>query len=149
MPKIKAGKDFWSGIMFLCFAAVGILAARNYSTGVSGKMGPGYFPTLLAILLGALGLMLIAQSLVRGDEKLGRVKFKPLLLLVVSVVAFGVAIEPLGLVISLTITIAISAIAGRDAGFLEITALAAALAALSVGIFHYVLMLPLPIWPAF
>jgi hypothetical protein len=148
MPKIKAGKDFWSGIMFLCFAAVGILAARNYSTGVSGKMGPGYFPILLAFLLGALGLMLVAQSLVSGDEELGRMKFQPLLLLVVSVVAFGVAIEPLGLVISLIITVAISAIAGRESGLLQIAALAAVLAALSVGIFHYLLMLPLPIWSA-
>ena len=42
--RIRAPKDFWSGVMFCGFAAVGILAARGYSLGTAGKMGPGYFP---------------------------------------------------------------------------------------------------------
>jgi len=42
--RIRAPKDFWSGVMFCGFAAVAILAARGYSLGTAGKMGPGYFP---------------------------------------------------------------------------------------------------------
>jgi hypothetical protein len=148
MSNIKTGKDFWSGIMFLCFAAVGIFAARNYSMGTSGKMGPGYFPVALAILLGALGLLLVVRSIVSGDERVERMKLLPLFLLIVGVVAFGAAIEPLGLVIALATTVVVSAFASRESGPLEIAALAIALAAFSVGIFHYLLLLPLPIWPA-
>ena len=63
--KIRAPKDFWSGVMFCGFAAVGILAARGYSLGTAGKMGPGYFPLMLGIVLAALGAILIARSVVR------------------------------------------------------------------------------------
>lgn len=148
MLKIKAGKDFWSGVMFLCFTAVGLFIARGYSMGSSGEMGPGYFPIVLGIVLGALGLLLVARAIAVGDEPVESIAIRPLLLLVIAVVAFGVTIEPLGLVLSLILTISIAALAGRESGPLEIAVLAAALAILSVGIFHFALRLPLPIWPA-
>ncbi len=148
MLKIKAGKDFWSGVMFLCFAAVGLYIARGYSMGTSGEMGPGYFPVVLGVVLGALGLLLIARAITAGDEPVASATIRPLLLLVVGVVAFGETIEPLGLVLSLILTVAIAALAGRESGPLEIAILSVALAALSVGIFHFALRLPLPIWPA-
>ena len=50
---IRAPKDFWSGVMFFAFAAIAMLAARGYSLGSAGKMGPGYFPMLLGIVLAA------------------------------------------------------------------------------------------------
>ncbi len=43
MTRIWTGKDFWSGAMFVCFAAVGLFASRNYAMGSSGEMGPRYF----------------------------------------------------------------------------------------------------------
>ena len=61
---IRAPKDFWAGVMFCGFAAIGILAARGYSLGSAGKMGPGYFPLLLGIVLAAMGVILIARSVV-------------------------------------------------------------------------------------
>lgn len=149
MLKIKAGKDFWSGIMFLCFAAVGLFVARGYSMGSSGEMGPGYFPVVLGITLGALGIMLVARAITTEDEAVARLSLRPLLLLVIGVIAFGVTIQPLGLVLTLVLTVAIVALAGRESSPLQIAILAAALAALSVGIFHYALRLPLPIWPSF
>src|SRR5437764_15391207 len=60
--KIRAPKDFWSGVMFCGFAAVAIFAARGYSLGSAGRMGPGYFPLLLAGLLASLGGASIARS---------------------------------------------------------------------------------------
>lgn len=149
MLKIRAGKDFWSGIMFLCFAAVGLYLARGYSMGSAGEMGPGYFPVVLGVVLAALGLLLVGRAIGSGDEPVDHFSIRPLLFLVVAVVAFGVTIEPLGLVLSLIVTVALAALAGRESGPLEIGILAVVLAVLSVGIFHYALRLPLPIWPAF
>ncbi len=70
--RIRAPKDFWSGVMFCGFAAVAILAARGYSLGTAGKMGPGYFPLLLGGVLGALGAVLIGRSVVLDGEPLPR-----------------------------------------------------------------------------
>ena len=65
---IRAPKDFWSGIMFLAFAAVALLTARGYSLGSAGRMGPGYFPMLLGGVLALLGLVLVLRSLVIEGE---------------------------------------------------------------------------------
>jgi hypothetical protein len=135
--------------MFLCFAAVGLYICRGYSLDSAGKMGPGYFPMLLAILLGLLGLLLVARALTMGDEAVPALSIRPLLFLVIAVVAFGVTIQPLGLILSLLLTLAVAALASRETRIIETIILAVGLAALSVGVFYYALQLPLPIMPSF
>jgi len=149
MSKLHTGKDFWSGVMFLGFAAVAIYVARGYSMGTPGRMGPGYFPILLAIVLGLLGLILVARAMLTGDAAVSRIKIVPLLLVIAGVVLFGYTIQWLGLVISLMLTVALAAAAGRESRPLEVAVMAVALAAFSVTVFHYLLLLPLPIWPNF
>jgi hypothetical protein len=146
--KIRAPKDFWSGVMFCGFAVVAILAARGYSLGTAGKMGPGYFPLLLGGLLAALGAILIARSLVLSGEPVARFHIVPLAVIATAVCLFGVMIEPLGLVLSLAVLTLLSARAGAQFRLLETVALAAALIVFSVGVFVYALGLPLNIWPS-
>jgi hypothetical protein len=138
MHAFKSGKDFWSGVMFTFFAAVGLYIARGYPMGTAGRMGPGYFPVVLAFLLGALGLLLIGRALLIGDSEVARLRLSPLFL----------TIQPLGLVFALAMVAVFAAAAGRQSGYLEVGVMVTVLATFSVGIFHYVLMLPLPIWPS-
>src|SRR5918995_5426223 len=119
---IHAPKDFWSGIMFLAFAAVAIFVARGYSMGAAGRMGPGYFPMALGIVLGGLGLILAIRSFFVAGERVDGIALRPLLTIVLAVVLFGLLIQHLGLVISLIIPIAVSTFASRDSRPLEVTA---------------------------
>jgi hypothetical protein len=146
--KIRAEKDFWSGVMFLGFALVAIAAARGYSMGSGGKMGPGYFPMLLGIALAGLGALLVGRSLVLDGVRVTRLEVRPTLMIVLGVILFGLMIPYLGLVIALATVTAVSAFASRESRPLEVAALAAVLAAFSVGIFVYALRLPLSVWPA-
>lgn len=146
--RIRAPKDFWSGVMFCGFAVVAILAARGYSVGTAGKMGPGYFPLLLGGLLAALGGILIGRSLVLSGEPVAHFHVVPLAVIAAAVCLFGVMIEPLGLVLSLAVLTLVSASAGAQFRLLETVALAAALIVFSVGVFVYALGLPLNIWPS-
>jgi hypothetical protein len=145
---IRAPKDFWSGIMFLAFAAVALLAARGYSLGTSGRMGPGYFPLLLGAVLGGLGLILVVRSFFLAGEGLTRLQLLPLAVIAIGVCLFGLLIERLGLVISLIVVTMATALASRESRPVEFAALALVLAAFSVGVFVYALRLPLPVWPA-
>ena len=53
---IRAPKDFWSGVMFFAFAAIAHPGgAGTIQLGSAGKMGPGYFPMALGMLLGGHG----------------------------------------------------------------------------------------------
>jgi hypothetical protein len=146
--RIRAPKDFWAGVMFCGFAVVAILAARRYSLGSAGRMGPGYFPLMLAMVLGGLSAILIGRSLVIDGEPVPRLHGLPLAVIAVAVCLFGLAIEPLGLIVSLAMLIGLAAWAGPQFRLVETVALALALIAFSVGVFVYALGLPLNIWPS-
>ena len=147
--RIRAPKDFWSGVMFCGFAAVGIIAARGYSLGATGKMGPGYFPLLLGIVLAVLGLVLIARSVVLEGPPLPRFHFMPIAVIAFAVCLFGVLVEPLGLVVALAALTVPSALAGPEFRLEETMVLTLALIAFSIGVFAYALGLPLNLWPDF
>jgi putative tricarboxylic transport membrane protein len=145
---IRAPKDFWSGIMFIAFAAVAMLTARGYSLGSAGRMGPGYFPMMLGGALGILGLVLVARSLVIEGETIGRLRPMPLLVIALGVCLFGLAIERLGLLVALIAATAVTAFASRESRPLEVAALALVLGVFSVAVFVLALRLPLPLWPS-
>jgi hypothetical protein len=63
-------------------------------------------------------------------------------------VLFGIALQWLGLVAAVAVLVLVGAYAARNVRPLENLALAAALIAFSVGVFVWLLGLPLPLWPA-
>jgi hypothetical protein len=146
--RIRAPKDFWSGLMFCGFAAVAMLAARGYSLGTVGKMGPGYFPLLLGAVLAGLGGILIGRSLVFDGEPMARLHVLPIAVIAFAVALFGLMIEPFGLIVTLAVLTLVTAWAGADFRLVETAVLAVALIAFSIGVFVYLLGLPIAIWPS-
>jgi len=146
--RIRAPKDFWSGVMFGGFAAVALIAARGYSLGSTGKMGPGYFPLLLGFVLLVLGGVLIVRSVVLTGEPLPRFHLRPLIVIAVAVTVFGLMVERLGLVVALLVLTVFSAFAGPQFRWREAAALAVALTVFCIGVFVYALGLPLNLWPS-
>ena len=65
---IKSQKDFFSGVLFMGVGVAFALGAGNYSVGTGARMGPGYFPLMLGILLAVLGIVITFQSLVVETE---------------------------------------------------------------------------------
>ncbi|HKA81050.1 MAG TPA: tripartite tricarboxylate transporter TctB family protein [Xanthobacteraceae bacterium] len=146
--RIRAPKDFWAGVMFGGFAVIALLAARGYSVGSAGKMGPGYFPLLLGGVLGVLAAVLIGRSVVLDGEPLPRFHVLPLAVIATAVCLFGFFIEPFGLVVALAVLTVLSAAAGPQFRLPETLALTVALIVFSVGVFVYALKLSIPIWPS-
>jgi hypothetical protein len=64
---IKSQKDFFSGLMFLVVGLGFAVGAYSYGMGDGAKMGPGYFPRMLGIIL-ALGQRDHLQGLDRGHR---------------------------------------------------------------------------------
>ena len=146
--RIRAPKDFWSGVMFCGFAAVALVAARGYSLGSAGKMGPGYFPLVLGALLGVLGVILVARSLIFDGEPLPRLYIWPLAIIAAAVCLFGALIEPFGLIVALAVLTLVSAWAGPQFRWSEALGLALALIVFSIVVFVYALGLSLNVWPS-
>ncbi len=148
--KIKSQKDFWSGLMFVA-AGLGFAAgATSYNFGSSARPGPGYFPFGLGILLALLGAFVLFRSLsveAAGGDKIGSIPLKPLFLIVLSVVLFGLALPRLGMMIALPILIVVASLAGNEFKLKEVILNVVVLTGGSWLVFIKGLNLVIPLWP--
>jgi hypothetical protein len=151
---MKNAKDFWSGILFIAFGAFFAGFARQYDMGTAARMGPAYFPTVLGLLLAAIGAFVAFKGLTAEPEQgqsgqVDRFYFKPLILVLGAVVAFGLLLRPAGLIVALLALIFISSLGSGEFRFKEILPLAIGLCLLVLAVFIWGLGLTIPVLPAF
>lgn len=150
--KIKSQKDFWSGLMFVATGLGFAAGATSYSFGSSARPGPGYFPFGLGILLALLGASVLFKSLsveTEGGDPIGAIPWKPLGLITLAVVLFGVALPRLGMIISLPLLILVASLAGDEFRLKEVVINIVVLTIGSWLIFIKGLSLVIPLWPTF
>ncbi|CAG9179873.1 tripartite tricarboxylate transporter TctB family protein [Cupriavidus respiraculi] len=149
--RIRSQKDFASGLMFVLVGLGFSWVARGYSMGSAAKMGPGYFPFLLGLVLAFLGaLVLIGALSSKGEEdQLARWDVKILLWILGSVVLFGLLLKPLGMVLSVLVLVLVSSMASHEFSWKGAILNSIVLVLISMGAFVYGINLQMPVWPAF
>ncbi len=157
---IKSQKDFYSGLMFVAVGGSFAWGASTYSVGTGARMGPGYFPLMLGILLAVIGAVVMFKSLVvevEGGDKVGKWAWRPLFFIIAANLIFGVllaglpafGIPAMGLICAIFALTFISSMAEPGAKFKPTLTLAAVLAVGSYVAFVLALKLQFPVWPAF
>ncbi|MBI4193985.1 MAG: tripartite tricarboxylate transporter TctB family protein [Betaproteobacteria bacterium] len=144
--KIKSQEDFWAGIMFIGFGIIAVVVSRDYPMGSAMRMGPGYFPTWLGIIMILMGSAVSAMAFKYEGEKVGKFAWKALLLLGLAFSIFAWAIDNIGFIPALFILIVLSAAAGQQFRVKEVLILSAVLIAGSWGLFIKGLELPFPLF---
>ena len=145
-----ARKNVLAGLMFIAIAALGLWVSRDYPIGTALRMGTGYVPRLLCWILMGLGAAIAVQGLREKDAPPERTSWRqlmPIAVVTTSLVAFALAIEQLGLVLSILLLIGIGAIAARDIKIWETLVAALVLIALGWVVFILGLGLTIPVWP--
>lgn len=157
---IKSQKDFFSGLMFLVVGAAFAWGATSYSVGTGARMGPGYFPLLLGVLLGILGSVIMFFSLVvetPSGDKVGGFAWKPIGYILGANLIFGILLGGLpsiklpsmGLMVAIYALVLIASKAGDNFRLRDVLILATVLAAGSYLAFIVLLKLQMPVWPTF
>ncbi len=148
---IRDATDFWSGVMCMGFALAAIVLGRKYPVGTPASMGPGMFPIILGGCLGALGLACSLRAIRPGAaaRRIATVKPRPVLLVLGSIVAYGVALPTAGLVVASMLLVVISRLAVPGFRWVEVTVFGAILTLGCVLVFVVALKLPVPVWPVF
>jgi hypothetical protein len=145
---IIARKDVLAGLMFIGVAALGLYLSRNYPIGTAVRMGTGYVPRLLCWILLGLGVVVLVRGLRSGDPFAGPPpRWRPLVLVPASLLAFALTIQRFGVVAATLLLIAIGSLARPDLRIVEVAIAAVALLAITLGIFVWGLDLPIPVWP--
>ena len=157
---IKSQKDFFSGLMFMGVGLAFAWGATTYSVGQGARMGPGYFPLYLGVLMTILGAAITFSSLVVesvGGDKIGKWAWKPLFFIILANLVFGVLLAGLpslkipaaGLIVAIYALVFISSMAETGWKVKNTFILATILAAGSYVAFVMALKLQFQVWPAF
>lgn len=149
--KVRNQKDFWSALMFVVFGVLFIVWSTEYQFGTTQRMGPGYFPTVLGILLVFLGILVALPTFKHDSQEthVGKIGWRGLIVILGAVLLYAFLLPRLGFVISMAALVIISAMASR-----EFTWKAALLSTVVLGLFSYLvfvkgLELQFPVWPLF
>ncbi len=142
-------KDFWGGMMLMGIGAAAMFIARDYRFGSASRMGPGFFPTVLSLILIAFGGAIMAAGLRRGEKIQGSVSLRALVLLPASLVLFGVLMEVAGFIPALVALVFLSAASGREFAWREVSLMTVLLTVASAALFIWGLGLPYPLIKGF
>ncbi len=158
--RIKSQKDFWSGLMFMAIGIAFAWGATSYTIGEGARMGPGYFPLMLGILLTALGGFIVFEAMVvetEDGEPIGTWAWKPLGFIIGANLLFGIllgglpalGIPAMGLIVAIFGLTFVAALAGDEFKTKEVLILAIVLAVGSYVAFVWALALQFQVWPTF
>lgn len=145
-----AKKQFVAGLVFLCIGATFAVLSFHYPMGSVQRMGPGWFPAAVAILLALVGAVTVLKELLVPTATSGavRIVWLPAIVICGSLALFAVAIRPLGIVPAVFILTAASTLPYR-LPLWQVASLATALAAISGLLFIYLLDMPFPLFAFF
>jgi hypothetical protein len=160
LVNIKSQKDFFSGLMFMGVGLAFAIGAYTYGMGDGARMGPGYFPRMLGIILAILGAVVTFKSLTvatADGEKLGKWAWKPLAFILGANLAFGVllgglpsiGLPAMGMIAAIYALTIIASYAGDTVKIKEVLILATILSVGSYLAFIVLLKLQIPVWPTF
>jgi putative tricarboxylic transport membrane protein len=147
MVKALGSKNALSGLLFL---AVGLLSAAlslDLPIGDRIRMGAGYVPLALSIILSGLGLLVLVRAVLSGAAPVAGWHARPVSFVVASALVFGLTLEWTGLLLSVFLTVLTAAGALPVWRRLEALGLAAGLAIFSSLLFVTLLRLPIKLWP--
>ena len=158
--KIKSHKDFFAGLMYLVVGGAFAIGASSYNIGTGARMGPGYFPLILGVILGLIGLVISFKATITGPDDgdpVGKWAWRQILFILGANFAFGILLVGLpalgipgfGLIVAIYALVIIASFARKEVEIKETLVLATVLAVGSYVVFVWALNLQFPVWPSF
>lgn len=158
--KIKSQRDFFAGLMFALVGIAFAWGASTYNVGTGARMGPGYFPLMLGIVMAiiGLGIMFTGLTVATADgEPIGRWAWKQIVFVIGANLAFGVllgglpsvGVPAMGMIVAIYALTVIASLAGNEFNLKKVLVLATVLAIGSYVAFIWALKLQIQVWPTF
>jgi hypothetical protein len=143
-------RAFASGLLFVITALAFFLGSREYDLGTPAQMGPGFFPSLVSVCLGGVGLFIMLGAVRRGSarQRLEPWSIRLLVWIAGSVTLFAFMLPRFGFVLSLVALLVLASLASHKARWRGILINTLVLVAIAVVAFVYGIDLQLPLWPS-
>jgi len=146
-PGRRFSQDVLAGLVFFALGLFGLVAGRDLAIGTADEMGTGYVPRLLSVILICLGALIAGFGAVKGGAPVGRIGWRPVAMVTLAALAFGLTLERLGAVVAVIVTVVLASFAGERMGGRALAATCVVLAIAVVAIFLWGLGLPVRAFP--
>ncbi|MBB4293008.1 hypothetical protein GGE16_005088 [Rhizobium leguminosarum] len=130
------------GALFVATGAFFAIQSLGLDLGTAVRMGPGYFPLVLACVLVLLGAIIFIQALRVEGEPIGALAWRGMLFILPAPVFFGLTVRGLGFAPALFFTAFIACFASQKMNVFFAIILSLLLTIFSVAVFSYGLGLP-------
>ncbi|BDT77767.1 MULTISPECIES: tripartite tricarboxylate transporter TctB family protein [Polynucleobacter] len=149
--KIRNQRDFGAGIMYMVIGLFFAIMATNYPMGTAAKMGPGYFPFYLGILMFLLGVLVAVKAFgaKAAIESIPKFNWRIMAQITGAVVLYGLLLPRLGFLIAVVVLVFVAASASREFTWKGTAINAAFLVTFTYSVFVVGLKLQFPLLPAF
>lgn len=140
--KLYDNKDFLAGLLMVGVGGIAFYMALDYPFGSSLRMGPGYFPRVLAGIMIAFGIYIGARGMRNPEKVEGIWGWKALALVSAAFIAFGWLMDHIGFVPSLVVLFFTAAFAGHEFRWKEVAVLTVIMIVFAWAVFIHGLGLP-------
>lgn len=127
--------------------AVAAHAATHYEIGTLRRMGPGFLPVGLGVMLAVFGAIIAAPAWSRPGRAVA-FAWRETLCVLGAILIIGLGMDRLGLVPASALAVLVASIAAPHPGVVWRLVLACVISALTWAIFSLGLRLSIPAWPA-
>jgi hypothetical protein len=145
MPRLFRDQDFLAGLAFISFAVIYGWLGSDLDFGTLRRMGPGFFPTVLATVLVLIGLFLAVRAIWHSGEQFNGFAGKAIVLVGAATVSFGLLLKSAGMILAVAVVVVISSLASRSSRPLSTILGAVVLCAMCGLVFVEGLGLPMPL----
>ena len=147
MIRVKSHQDAAAGLFLLAVAALALWLGAGLPAGSLRQLGPGMFPRVLAVLVGAVGLLILLDAFLEKGAALNRWPWRGPLFILGAAIAFAFAVRPLGLVVAGPLVMIVGAFASDETRHHEAVLFGVIMTLFCVGLFKFALGLPIPVAP--
>ncbi len=136
----------WGGFLTLVGLAVAIYAATHYELGTPRRMGPGFFPVGLGVVLAGIGIAIALPAWWRDGTR-HVFAWRETLAISAALLIFGLLLDQVGIIITTALTVLVASIVEPHKGLVWRLVLTVVITVLTWAIFIVGLKMTIPVWP--
>jgi hypothetical protein len=143
-------RDYYAGALMLLLGVGAAVTGTGYKFGTLARMGPGFMPVMLGVVLAFLGLLIAGTAL--GSSEPDEQKFLPnnpqwfgWLCIIAGPIMFIILGLYGGMIPAVFACVFVCALGDKTATYKSSLVLAASITVFGVVLFHYLLNIPFPL----
>ncbi len=139
--------DILAGAVLVFLGGLGFWGARDLSFGTAARMGAGFLPDIVCVLLVVIGAIVLVRAFRLPLRTTGEWNLRPLVVLAVAMSGFSIFAENQGFIVSSVWLLAVASFADPNSRWREVVVSTLLLTLFGALVFIYGLGVNLPILP--